>query len=824
MRCKFLHAMLIFLSVLSVPFSCSNDSKPGKETEPSEITAGGPIKVVAGKVRFFVDVSDDAPRVLAGVKKSWILDNIDALYINGKSYGVTADEKGNLYADVLENSNGTYNAALALKSDNKWFSSNPGDELNIPCGQFYGVAREKAAMTQFPMFGKYSEATGNRILMTDMTGMLRLRIKGDGRVVSVKLQTADGKPAGVFLRDGDKLVSSDKSSDFIALNCTEDGNYVEMGNDFDMFLAPGNYNNAELVICDSRHKVMRTALDFSIEAGQMVTKEIAYSADKDVLWYDGFDLCVWGGNIMGGSEAGGFSPTSGTVTASSGTDLTGKEYALASVSYNTPGTGYVQPDNWSAITGKSVGVAHQMSESYVNSRNFADYNLLFRVQEFPGMMAVSYASNVTRGILKTPQFKNIEGIRNIKVSMRFCPLAGFADDFLAQIVDGGMITGATLNGKELSLKSLGYKANGSQAVFAANSVQVPADMVSPNEWQTLELSVENATESTCLHVCGNTTNAVSHSFLVDAIEVTDMGKTLTRGTLRVLYWNIQNGMWSDQANNYDNFVEWVKRYDPDVCVWCESASIYKDNTNVSADASERFLPDGWPSVAKRYGHNYSALGGWRDNYPQEITSKYPITTLLKITDTDVSGKPVSHGAAIQQLDINGKKLNVVTLHTWPQSYGYGVSAADRDASSAKNEGDYYREYEMKYILEHTVNSPDYASQTDWLMMGDFNSKNYSDEWAYQLGEASTAYLCQNAIKNNSNMVDIIGNKYPGYLVSTTSGNSRIDYMYASPSMYAKIKNAITVIDTYTVPVADTKYGTVFYIPSDHRPILVDFEY
>ena len=25
-------------------------------------------------------------------------------------------------------------------------------------------------------------------------------------------------------------------------------------------------------------------------------------------------------------------------------------------------------------------------------------------------------------------------------------------------------------------------------------------------------------------------------------------------TLRVLYWNIQNGMWADQHNNYDNVV------------------------------------------------------------------------------------------------------------------------------------------------------------------------------------------------------------------------------------------------------------------------------
>ena len=27
--------------------------------------------------------------------------------------------------------------------------------------------------------------------------------------------------------------------------------------------------------------------------------------------------------------------------------------------------------------------------------------------------------------------------------------------------------------------------------------------------------------------------------------------------LKIIVWNIQNGMWSDQGNNYDNFVAWV---------------------------------------------------------------------------------------------------------------------------------------------------------------------------------------------------------------------------------------------------------------------------
>ena len=44
-------------------------------------------------------------------------------------------------------------------------------------------------------------------------------------------------------------------------------------------------------------------------------------------------------------------------------------------------------------------------------------------------------------------------------------------------------------------------------------------------------------------------------------------------TLRVLYWNFQNGMWSDEPNGYNNFAAWVRRYDPDVCIWCEAQTI-----------------------------------------------------------------------------------------------------------------------------------------------------------------------------------------------------------------------------------------------------------
>ena len=66
--------------------------------------------------------------------------------------------------------------------------------------------------------------------------------------------------------------------------------------------------------------------------------------------------------------------------------------------------------------------------------------------------------------------------------------------------------------------------------------------------------------------------------------------------MRLLYWNIQNGMWSDQSNGYDNFVAWVKGYDPDVCVWCEAQSIYKSGTAERMDSVDRYLTANWRPV------------------------------------------------------------------------------------------------------------------------------------------------------------------------------------------------------------------------------------
>ena len=133
-----------------------------------------------------------------------------------------------------------------------------------------------------------------------------------------------------------------------------------------------------------------------------------------------------------------------------------------------------------------------------------------------------------------------------------------------------------------------------------------------------------------------------------------------KNNMRLLYWNIQNGMWSGQGDNYAKFVEWGRAYDPDVCVWCEAQSIYKTGTADKMDAADRYLVGNWGELAARYGHKYWYVGGHRDNYPQVITSKYPIENVGRI----VGAKPdsvVTHGSGWARIEKNGKTCDMRKL-------------------------------------------------------------------------------------------------------------------------------------------------------------------
>ena len=302
------------------------------------------------------------------------------------------------------------------------------------------------------------------------------------------------------------------------------------------------------------------------------------------------------------------------------------------------------------------------------------------------------------------------------------------------------------------------------------------------------------------------------------------GVALGKGKeIKVLYWNIQNGMWSDQGNNYDNFVDYVRSLDPDICVWAEAESRYvTDTTTRLKSPEELYLPWNWDIVARRYGHKYALLCGKRDGFPQVVTSKYPIEIVKRITGNgdDII---VAHGAGWAKVDLGkGRELNIVTVHTWPHRHGYG--AEDKKASAEARGGDYFRASEIKYICEQTVATVPGAADQLWLMTGDFNAISSVDNFHYERDLSDPCFLVHDYVRGNTPFIDLIERFYQGEFKKSTLSGRRIDFAYVSPALFDRVTSAAPLYEGFADLRRDPRGKAVnsFCHPSDHYPILFTF--
>ncbi|MGM9620753.1 MAG: endonuclease/exonuclease/phosphatase family protein [Bacteroidaceae bacterium] len=287
--------------------------------------------------------------------------------------------------------------------------------------------------------------------------------------------------------------------------------------------------------------------------------------------------------------------------------------------------------------------------------------------------------------------------------------------------------------------------------------------------------------------------------------------------LRLLYWNIQNGMWDGQTDDYQRFTSWVDSLKPDVCVWCEAQSIWVTNSDKAMPKEERQLPARWPELAARYGHKYIYVAEHRDNYPQVITSRYPVENVLRMGGN--ADTLVAHGAGWARMCVGGQDINIVTLHTWPM--GYAPKAADRTVSAAEHGGDRQRRMEVEYIYRHTLGSVPEGEKQFWLMMGDFNSRTSLDSYQHHIPAGDSRLCTQDFILEHTPYIDIIAYRHPKRFFATCGG-SRIDFVYATRPAYDCVTDARVIRDAYTAQVRDPQKLSNFYHPSDHLPILVDF--
>ena len=824
-------AMLALLPIFALCVACGedptgqdgpnsgNDDNPNGEQEKYE-----DIKVVDGKVRFYLKEKANSTRTATNMTaRDWAKSKVE---MNGKSYDVefTDEETPRPYIEVPKADK--YEAVLLTSTSNKWYGETPKRDIKLPYSQFYHTAI--STIKAFPMYGSYTKEDGNKLVFTDGFAMVYVRLKGTAQITSVKVDSPAGKAiAGYSAINSKNEFVIKRGMDFAVLNCTNKGDNVQLStskfSNFRVMVAPGSYSKGlKITICDAAHQAVFIDTEaLTLTAGDIYKVEMEYAPDEDLVYYEGYDNMVWGGNVMKGSEGFGFAPTADAVTTDSGAELTGYEEAFAEVAYNNPGTGFIQSNTWTDVTGKLVSQSHRMSDSYIASRNLADEMYLFRVQEYPGYISIGTSGNA-RGIFTSSHTPHTKTIGRVKYTIELAVQHGFNGNLQLQVNNGGVIESAKVNGEEIDSSHITYRNVSSIVSHVEKLVPVPSSATEKNTWSTIELEVEGATDGTRIYLADENSGTGVHGAFVNSVEARQLGKWEKKdGTLRVLLWNVLYGMWQDQHNNYENFVKWVAKYDPDVCIWCESETISESQS--TATASNKYLPDGWSEVCKRYGHSYAAVGGNRDNFPQTITSKYPIKIVKLITDTNVKNKPVSHGAGHFTIEVEGKKINFVTLHMWPQAHAYGVNGpANQEASAAKNEGHYYREFEMQYIVDQTVNNANYASEEYWVFGGDTNSRSPLDAWYHNFADDDPNLVTHKVVRNQTNLKDVIADRYPrDYFMSSTYGGARIDILYASPKMFDRIENSITLIDHWCYPrVTDNVRGWQY--PSDHRPILVDF--
>lgn len=794
-------------------------------TQTQKPEVGDSLEIKDGMARFLLQ---DSPLVeAAGGRTDWTKVTVT---VNGKEYIPAVQEDGKVYVDVEDSEAAVYEAVLVTEETTKYHGDTPLEDVVHPFAYAYHTLGN--TLTVLPKYASYDEEKGNLLSFSSGLSMIGLTVQGMTSISSIKVTDPQGTILGGTgsYDPQTRSFKMEKGLPFMVLNCTNRGAFVSSsGNVFMIPVRSGQYSKGlEVTICSADHLMCRTSIpSFTVDKDKVHSCMVTWKPDKNLLFYEGFDNMVWGGDVVAGEDSFGMNPVAGDMTIKSGRTLSGYETPLYPVSYEMAGAGYIQESNLSVTEGKDVSGSRYLSDSYIKSRNIGGYLRLYRCQEYQGYISVGDTYN---GIVE-PVFAGeiSDAHRDIVISFDICAASDFDDDLSFKATNGGNIISCMVDGTELpeTVFSRKFSKTGSTAALDRSAVTLPA---SDGRWHNVELTVRNMNDKSTFTL----TTAASHSkpgayrFYLDNYQVRTLKDHADRdgSTLRVMYWNIQNGMWADQDNNYNNFVAWVKKYNPDVCVWCEGETIFNTSGD-KVNGTNRILPNAWASVAQRYGHNYWSKSEDRDNYPQIITSKYPINTLAKIGQIGTTDAYVEHGSGLFEVEFNGHSVYFVSFHAFAHAYDpkYTSSGTDaQNASAALYEGDYHREKEIRYVYEQTIEK--YPSQSNWLMMGDFNSISSLDA-EHHTGINDTNWLLHDHILGKDYLKDIIAERNaPEDFFSSINGDSRrIDFIYASPAMYDRIESTAIIIDSWTVLSQDKSVSDKGYFcrPSDHRPILVDFK-
>lgn len=414
-----------------------------------------------------------------------------------------------------------------------------------------------------------------------------------------------------------------------------------------------------------------------------------------------------------------------------------------------------------------------------------------------------------------------DGISDIEVTFEYHRPA--KSNLIFTITDAGVIRSFSIDGVERTLTDLNYPYLNSheERLWLENGAAVAGE----GGWlHKARIVISGVTEKSVMRwEAQHYATKEARKFGICNIEVKVLNHLDRSQTLRVMDYNIQNGMWADQGNNYDNFVEWMRRADTDVVIFCEAQSNYVTDIDkrLPEPIPERYLPAHWGEFAARWGHKYWVIGAHQDNHPVVVTSKYPLTLVQAL-----GGEKVSHGGVHAQVDVNGEKIDLVGFHTYPHAFSRGLTDNnEKIASRRRYDGEKFRTEEMQIFMERTILNPKFKKRKNWLIMGDTNCLSPLDDRFFGHGADSPLYWGHKYILENTPCIDIVKQyccpQQRDVLIPSIQWERRIDIIYASPSMMERVVKVETPKDEFTTSIKEP--GLRHHKrSSDHLPVIVDF--
>lgn len=109
------------------------------------------------------------------------------------------------------------------------------------------------------------------------------------------------------------------------------------------------------------------------------------------------------------------------------------------------------------------------------------------------------------------------------------------------------------------------------------------------------------------------------------------------------------------------------------------------------------------------------------------------------------------------------------------------------------------------------------------MLGDNNSWSRSTTGSTNVRRTIRGLLTQDYVLEHTPYVDVIARQHPGRFQTTTHSEKAYRFRLLHAGALRCVTRAEVVRDDYTEPVRDPKKLSNFWHPSDHRPIVVDFD-